>query len=256
MAKWETERFEGYLQQLQVGEMSESVREVLEKLLVQFYALYDDYIVEDGEARAAKQPEFERALAVFFQLGHALTLQLVIHGPIDGAELISSRPGNQSNTGATNADGTVVDGSQSIDTEQLPAENQVDALANEMPKLVPISQRRNFEASGQPEPSASTSNEQNVSEPYVKPAEGAWADEMRDVEAQRKSNDANAQVSMEIDKRAAETEIPYEQMVFILKPILALPTFDAVTEPLIQEPNGSHSPSRVHPLKIRLRMAI
>lgn len=181
MEKWSNERFEQYLQQLQTGELAEPMRDVLQKLQEQFHSLYDDYIIEEGEAREAKKAEFERSTTVYFQLGHALVMQLLVQDQ-EPAKMDQS----DEQKGGANPD---------EQQEQQPDNKKAGSLDwsdEEMPKLVPI-QRKNPD-NAQPGPSR-----ENAAAP------------------------------------PKEREIPYEQMVTILKPILGLPVVNVVTETLIQE---------------------
>lgn len=184
MEKWESQRFESYLQQLQTDQLVEPMGEVLEKLLTQFHAFYDDFIVEDGDERAAKRAEYEQATSLYFTLGNALVLRLMVQRHDAGKQSTekvdsSPEPKNQ--------------GEQSVQQE-----NKGEAMDGNMPKLVPIGHQ-------QPDHAGASSDQH----------QGAAA--------------------MDVELSGKEQEIPYEQMVTILKPILGLPTINTVTESLIQE---------------------
>lgn len=185
MEKWSNERFAQYLQQIQTDGLAEPARDVLQKLLEQFHSLYDDYIIEEGEAREAKKTEFERSSTVYFQLGHALVMQLLVQE--QNAEKMDedNEPKGPANPGEQQ--------DQQPDDKKAVSPDWSDE--EEMPKLVLAPRKKPAKATDeQPGPSRE------------KPV------------AQQK-----------------EREIPYEQMVTILKPILGLPVVNVVTETLIQE---------------------
>lgn len=87
MEKWNNSKYQSYLQQLQTGDFTLPLRDTLNNLHAQFHALYEDFIVEEAENRLVTKAEFEEANTIYFQLGHAIVLHLIIDDeqPNEGA---------------------------------------------------------------------------------------------------------------------------------------------------------------------------
>lgn len=221
MEKWNTENYKQYLQKVQTGNATEPAKEILEKLCADFREIYDDFITEDADAREAKRAAFERAITVYFQLGHSLVLNLTIN-PIEAKnnpepveQVVEQRPTEEPQPEVL----LIIEANQ---PEQAAEYWDQDGMDVEMPKLVPVSQRRQHD---EQEPSTSDGAKKKANDQKLR--------KMTDQSVIDLEWD-DTPVHPNLHKQQIQ-EIPYEQMVFILKPILSLMSFNVVTEEIIQE---------------------
>lgn len=78
MAAFNFEQYESYLQLLQLGQFTLPVQETYENLIKDFHRYYEDFLVEDPQNRTVTPEQFNVASRLYFQLGHALQMNLII----------------------------------------------------------------------------------------------------------------------------------------------------------------------------------